>query len=106
MTSEITIALVDTDAAGWPAELDRLRLLLGAPHNPTLFPAHFLKATLPKIGGGVVTAGRYFLDPMHEAIEEHLIPQYRHNLRVVRSELGQDAGLYGAAVMAREAVGL
>lgn len=58
MTSEITIALVDTDAAGWPAELDRLRLLLGAPHNPTLFPAHFLKATLPKIGGGVVTFSR------------------------------------------------
>ena len=58
MTSDVTLALVDTNAAGWPAELDRLRSILGAPHNPTLFPAHFLSATLPKIGGGVVTFRR------------------------------------------------
>lgn len=55
MASDVTVALVDTYAAGWPDELDRIRAILGAPHNPTLFPAHFLKATLPKIGGGVVT---------------------------------------------------
>jgi predicted GNAT superfamily acetyltransferase len=36
---------------GWPAEVDRLRSLLGAPANPLLFPPHFLKTTFPKIGG-------------------------------------------------------
>lgn len=58
MTREIAVALVDTHAADWPDELDRLRSLLGAPNNPTLFPAHFLKATFPKIGGEVVTFRR------------------------------------------------
>jgi predicted GNAT superfamily acetyltransferase len=58
MLSDVAIALVDTDAEGWPGELERLRALAGAPDNPTLFPAHFLKATLPKIGGGVATFRR------------------------------------------------
>ena len=58
MTGDVTVALVDTEAASWPAELDRLRSILGAPRNPTLFPAHFLKSTLPKIGGGVATFRR------------------------------------------------
>lgn len=66
---------------------------------------HLFDPDAVAIGGGVVTAGRFFLDPMHEAIDEHLIPQFRHNLRITPSELGQDAGLFGAAVMAAGAVG-
>lgn len=58
MTSDAAVARVDTYAEGWPGELERLRALAGAPNNPALFPAHFLKATLPKIGGGVVTFRR------------------------------------------------
>jgi predicted GNAT superfamily acetyltransferase len=58
MTSDVAVTLVDTHAEGWPGELERLRALAGAPHNPTLFPAHFLKATLPKIGGEVVAFRR------------------------------------------------
>ncbi|MDW8317613.1 MAG: GNAT family N-acetyltransferase [Anaerolineae bacterium] len=42
----------------WEAEVDRVRRLLGAPHNPTLLPPHFVKATLPRIGGHVVVAQR------------------------------------------------
>src|SRR5689334_22200580 len=70
MPQTAEIALLATDAADWPDELDRLRARLGAPTNPTLFPAHFLKATLPKIGGAVATfrqggevAGAGFLFP-------------------------------------------
>jgi predicted GNAT superfamily acetyltransferase len=58
MTGEVTVTRVDTHAEGWPGELERLRALVGAPHNPTLFPAHFLKATLPKIGGEVIAFRR------------------------------------------------
>lgn len=58
MPGTITIARCDTGADGWPGELDRLRAAVGAPHAPTLFPAHFLRATLPKIGGAVVTFRR------------------------------------------------
>lgn len=63
---------------------------------------HLFDPEAVAIGGGVVAAGQFFLRPMREAIDEHLIPQYRPGLRVVPSELGQDAGLLGAAVMAGE----
>lgn len=65
---------------------------------------HLFDPDVVAIGGGVVTAGQFFLNPMHAAIDEHLIPQYRHNLRVLKSELGQDAGLLGAAALADAAV--
>ena len=67
---------------------------------------HLFDPEVVAIGGGVVAAGQFFLTPMHEAIDEHLIPQFRHNLRVLKSELGQDAGLYGAAVLTAGAVGM
>jgi glucokinase len=61
---------------------------------------HLYDPEVVAIGGGVVAAGQFFLRPMHEAIDEHLIPQFRHGLQILPSELGQDAGLLGAAVMA------
>ena len=61
---------------------------------------HLFNPEVVAIGGGVITAGQFFIAPMHEAIGEQLIPQYRDGLRVVTSELGQDAGLLGAAVLA------
>jgi glucokinase len=66
---------------------------------------HLYDPEVVAIGGGVVAAGQFFLRPMREALDEHLIPQYRHGLRVLPSELGQDAGLLGAAVMAGEGQG-
>ncbi len=58
MPTAVVPALIDTDAEGWPGELDRLRSRLGAPNNRALFPTHFLKATLPKIGGAVAVFHR------------------------------------------------
>jgi predicted GNAT superfamily acetyltransferase len=43
-------AIVTTDPA-WPRIVDEIRSRLGAPENPLLFPPHFLKSVLPKIGG-------------------------------------------------------
>ena len=45
---------LDTSDDSWPGEIDHLRTLLGAPHNPALLPAHFLKVTLARIGGHVL----------------------------------------------------
>jgi predicted GNAT superfamily acetyltransferase len=58
MTAPITVSLVDRKTANWPEEVARLRALLGAPDNPTLFPPHFLEATFPKIGGQIALLGR------------------------------------------------
>ncbi|MBV7331076.1 hypothetical protein KFU94_23130 [Chloroflexi bacterium TSY] len=37
----------------WNTQLDDLFVQLGAPNNPTLFPPHFTKVVLPKIGGKI-----------------------------------------------------
>lgn len=54
------------------------------------------------IGGGVIEAGPFLFDPMHEAINEQLLVGFREELQIAPSLLGQDAGLLGAAVLARE----
>lgn len=51
MASPLHATVLDTSGGLWHSEVDRLRTLLGAPHNPALLPAHFLKVTLTRIGG-------------------------------------------------------
>ena len=48
MSESIDVAVIDR---GIDTHVDGVRWLLGAPDNPTLFPAHFLKASFEKIGG-------------------------------------------------------
>ena len=46
--------MLDAGASTWGRDVDRIRALLGAPNNPSLFPPHFLKASFPRIGGRIV----------------------------------------------------
>lgn len=55
MPSLLSLSFLQPDRDTWGAEVDRVRRLLGAPHNPALLPPHFVKATLPRIGGRVAT---------------------------------------------------
>jgi predicted GNAT superfamily acetyltransferase len=48
MNDSLQVALTERGIA---AQIDEVRRLLGAPDNPTLFPAHFLKSSFEKIGG-------------------------------------------------------
>lgn len=50
----MNVRLVDPLAAGWAAVLDSIGLRLGQPHDPALFPYHFLHTTLGRIGGRAV----------------------------------------------------
>ncbi len=70
MAAQLNVALIDAGGSNWPAEVDRVRRLLGAPTNPLLFPPHFFKTTFPHIGGYLVVctlderfAGAGFLFP-------------------------------------------
>lgn len=56
--ASLEVSFFSPDSAAWPDDIDRLRRLLGAPHNDTLFPPHYLKMILPKIGGHVVMVRR------------------------------------------------
>lgn len=53
MTTDLRVTLLKKDNDSWAADIDCLRRLLGAPHNPYLFPPHYLKATFSNIGGQV-----------------------------------------------------
>ena len=110
MSTAVVPALIDTDADDWPGELDRLRARLGAPDNPTLFPAHFLKATLPKIGGAVVAfrrdselvgAGFLFPRALEEGRRVYTLCYHRasadFSAAAAQGYVGAVGGLLGAA---------
>lgn len=55
------------------------------------------------IGGGVAETGSLLLDPTTQAFAEHLIGRgHRPSPTIVAATLGNDAGLVGAAALARE----
>ena len=54
------------------------------------------------IGGGVIDAGEILLAPTRAALERYMPFQGKHpNPRIVAAELGNDAGVAGAADLAR-----
>ncbi|WP_150238525.1 ROK family glucokinase [Nocardiopsis quinghaiensis] len=57
------------------------------------------------VGGGVSESGELLLDPARTAFERNLTGRgYRPEARVVAADLGNEAGLIGAADLAREAL--
>jgi glucokinase len=52
------------------------------------------------IGGGVIAAGDLLLDPARRVLQERALPPMKR-IPVVAAELGADAGMIGAAAMAR-----
>lgn len=63
---------------------------------------HLFNPEVVAIGGGVIAAGDLLFGPMHEALEAQLLRPFAANLWIGASALDQDAGLLGAAVLARE----
>lgn len=58
------------------------------------------------IGGGVSAAGDLLLDSARETFKRHLAGRgYRPEARIVAAQLGNDAGLIGAADLARHSAG-
>ena len=52
------------------------------------------------IGGGVSASFEFFLPSMKAEIEQRVIPTSRVNLQIVRAQLGNGAGMLGAAKLA------
>ena len=52
------------------------------------------------IGGGVAKAGALIFDPVVRTIRERVSPLFHEQLKVVPAELGNDAGIIGAAELA------
>ena len=54
------------------------------------------------IGGGAVAAGELLLEPAREVVAERALPPLREGVRVVAAELGAEAGMIGAGILALE----
>jgi glucokinase len=55
------------------------------------------------VGGGLVeTLGRSFVGPIQASVREHVFPEELRGIEVVATQLGPDAGLLGAVMLARE----
>jgi len=52
------------------------------------------------IGGGVSNAGELILEPVREVIAERAMPDFKKRAKIVRSALGDDSGILGAAALA------
>lgn len=53
------------------------------------------------LGGAVTNAGDLLFDPIRSWVDELVMPRFR-GVPIVRAALGDDAGLYGAAAIARD----
>jgi glucokinase len=59
--------------------------------------ANVLNPELACVSGGMMSAGDMIFEPMRRAMREHSFPAPGKRLRIVPAELGEDAGMVGAA---------
>ena len=52
------------------------------------------------MGGGVSLAGDFLLDKLRERLKKYALPSALEGLEIVEAELGNDAGILGAAHLA------
>jgi glucokinase len=61
---------------------------------------HMLNPELIVIGGGVANLGERMFGPVRRLIEELAFPEAAEAVRVAPAELGENAGVLGAAAVA------
>ena len=96
--------LVERGAEGDPpavAALARLGSYLGAGIASLV---NVLEPELIVIGGGFAAAGELVVGPARAVLARDGLTPGRDTVRIVRAELGEDAGLVGAAFVGREAL--
>lgn len=54
------------------------------------------------IGGGIVSAGKWLLEPIQRTVQARALMVPASTCRLVRAELGDDAGIIGGAVLAAQ----
>ena len=63
---------------------------------------HIFNPSIVIIGGGVSRSGSFFMDPLRQSLQEHVLtPQYLENFQLSVAALGDEAGLMGALALAR-----
>jgi glucokinase len=93
--------LADAANAGDPVALAAFRRGATAVAMMIASVAAVCDLDLVVIGGGVAKSGALLFDPVREALATYAGLDFIRNLRVLPAELGGDAGLVGAAALAR-----
>src|SRR5439155_10805508 len=65
---------------------------------------HLFDPALVVVGGGVSQIGAPLWEPLRRVVEADAMEMYPKRVRIVPTELGDDPGVLGAAVLAREAL--
>lgn len=97
---ELVAAARDGDVRAADA-LDELGRLLGAGIGSLV---NVFNPELVVIGGGFAAAGELILGPAREVLAREALAPGRDVVRIVPAELGPDAGLVGAGLVAHEAL--
>jgi glucokinase len=63
---------------------------------------NLLNVEVVVLGGGVMAAGDLILEPIREEVQRSVVQPCVECMRIVAAELGQDAGIIGAALLARD----
>lgn len=63
---------------------------------------NLLDPALIVVGGGVAQAGELLLEPMRQVVAERALPWPRSRVQIVPAQLGEDAGVIGAASLVLE----
>jgi len=56
------------------------------------------------IGGGVIGAGDFLLEPVRQAVKRWIVPYFEREVPVVRAQLGGDSNLMGAVALALDEI--
>jgi glucokinase len=65
---------------------------------------NFLSPDCIVIGGGVAKAGRVLFNKVKEVILKRAMPVQARHVKILKAKLGSDAGLIGAAILAKEGI--
>jgi glucokinase len=86
-------------AQGHPVAVAALRRAGGALGIAIASATHLCDLEVVAVGGGLAQAGALLFDPLEESLRAHVGLDYARDVAVVPAELGQSAGLIGAAAL-------
>lgn len=70
--------------------------------NAVASVVNLLNVEVVVVGGGVMAAGNLILEPIRDAVQKATLSPALECCRIVPAQLGQDAGIIGAALLARD----
>lgn len=92
-------AVAEDAARGHPVALAALTRAGQAVGVALASVVHVLETEAVAIGGGLAQSGQLLLGPVEQAFRRHARMEFAAGCRIVTADLGQDAGLVGAAAL-------